>query len=98
MERRKLSNDEIARALGGLPGWQVRNGKLYREFLFADFSAAFGFMARAALIAEQLDHHPDWRNMYNRLTVELHTHDRGGVTAFDLEFAKRLNALLAAGG
>lgn len=95
MERRILSKDEIARALADLPGWRMREGRLYREFQFPDFSAAFGFMTRAALIAEKLDHHPDWRNVYNRVTVELHTHDRGGITDFDLEFARRMSALLS---
>lgn len=93
MERRLLTTDEIRQALTGLPGWSLREGRLYREFQFPGFSAAFGFMTRAALVAEQLDHHPDWRNVYNRVTVELHTHDRGGITAFDLEMARRMNAL-----
>jgi 4a-hydroxytetrahydrobiopterin dehydratase len=98
MERRKLSDVEIIRELGGLPGWAYRAGKLYREFQFRDFVAAFGFMTRAAREAQELDHHPDWHNVYNRVTVELHTHDRGGVTDFDLELARRMSALASASG
>jgi 4a-hydroxytetrahydrobiopterin dehydratase len=94
MERRRLTEDELARELASLHGWRLHEGRLRREFEFADFNAAFGFMTRVALIAERLEHHPDWRNVYNRVTVELHTHDRGGVTAFDLELARRMNAVL----
>jgi 4a-hydroxytetrahydrobiopterin dehydratase len=97
VERRKLSDAEITERLATLPGWTLHAGKLRREFRFPDFSAAFGFMTRAALAAEQLDHHPDWRNVYNRVEVSLHTHDRGGVTEFDFELARRMNALAGAG-
>lgn len=96
MDRRKLDEREIAAALPGLPGWSIREGKLHREFQFQDFGEAFGFMLRVGLIAERLDHHPDWRNVYNRVTIDLHTHDRGGITEFDLEFARRANALIPA--
>jgi len=94
MDRRKLSDTEIERALADVPGWRLSEGRLRREFQFADFREAFSFMTRAASVAEAMHHHPDWRNVYNRLTVELHTHDRGGVTEFDLELARRMNALL----
>ncbi len=93
--REKLSDAEIAARLRGLPGWSVVNGKLHKEFRFGDFVAAFGFMSSAALIAESLNHHPEWFNVYNRVVVDLTTHDAGGITARDAEFAERVEKLLA---
>ena len=89
----RLEPDELREAVAALDGWELAGGKLHREFRFADFSAAFGFMARAALAAEALDHHPEWRNVYGRVTVDLTTHDAGGITELDLKLAARLNAL-----
>ena len=97
MERRLLTDAEIAEALAALPGWALREGKLHRVLRFGSFGEAFGFMTRAAAIAERMDHHPDWRNVHNQVTIDLHTHDRGGITAFDIELARRLNALLPEG-
>ena len=76
-----------------LPGWQLLDGKLQRTFAFADFIEAFGFMARAALVAQSLDHHPDWRNVYNRVEVQLWTHDAGGLTELDFTLAAKLTQL-----
>ena len=92
----RLSDAEIADRLASLPGWSLAGGKLRREFLFRDFSEAFGFMARVALVAEKLDHHPDWSNVWNRVTVELWTHDAGGLTELDFQLAEAMNRL--AGG
>jgi 4a-hydroxytetrahydrobiopterin dehydratase len=89
----RLPATEVQAALGSLAGWRLEDGHLRRDFEFADFVAAFGFMARAALVAERLGHHPDWRNVYNKLTVRLATHDVGGITAHDLELARAMNAL-----
>lgn len=89
----KLSDEEIADRLKHSSGWAVVAGKLKRNFEFPDFSAAFGFMARAALIAETLDHHPEWSNVYNRVDIHLTTHDAGGITDLDFEFASRASAL-----
>ena len=89
----RLSDAEIKTRLASLPGWSLAGGKLRREFRFADFSAAFGFMARAALAAEKLDHHPDWSNVWNRVTVELSTHDAGGLTSLDFELAAAMDRL-----
>lgn len=75
-------------------GWQVVGGKLHRDFRFASFVEAFGFMVQVALIAERLGHHPEWTNVYNRVAIDLSTHDRGGITELDREFARRVNALL----
>ncbi len=75
--------------------WSLREGKLHKEFRFADFVAAFGFMAQAALLAERQGHHPEWRNVYNRVSVELSTHEAGGVSARDFELAAAMEALFA---
>lgn len=89
----KLSESEIHAALRELSGWTVQNGKLHREFKFADFIHAFGFMAGSALVAEAMGHHPEWSNVYNRVTIDLTTHDAGGISAKDFELAGKLNAL-----
>ncbi|HUI10398.1 MAG TPA: 4a-hydroxytetrahydrobiopterin dehydratase [Bacteroidota bacterium] len=93
-ERRKLAEPQIASALKELPGWSLREGKLHRELKFGDFVEAFSFMAGAALVAESLNHHPEWSNVYNRVTIDLSTHSEGGVTGFDVEWAKRVEGLL----
>jgi 4a-hydroxytetrahydrobiopterin dehydratase len=92
-ERRKLSGREIEDALVHLKGWSVRDGKLRKEFKFTDFKQAFGFMASVALIAESMDHHPDWSNVYNRVTIDLMTHDIGGISPLDVEFASKVDKL-----
>ncbi len=76
-------------------GWEEAEGTLRREFLFADFSEAWGFMSRVALLADAAGHHPDWWNSWNRVTIELTTHDAGNiVTAKDVDLATAVNALL----
>jgi 4a-hydroxytetrahydrobiopterin dehydratase len=89
----KLSASEIRSALRELSGWTVLDGKLHREFKFADFIHAFGFMTSGAIVAEAMGHHPEWSNVYDRLTVDLTTHDAGGISAKDIELAGKLNAL-----
>jgi len=89
----KLSPAEIDTALRALAGWTLANGKLHREFEFADFNAAFAFMTRVALEAEKRDHHPDWSNVWNRVVVDLVTHDAGGVTEKDVALAARIGEL-----
>jgi 4a-hydroxytetrahydrobiopterin dehydratase len=86
-----LSELELRSALEKLPGWAVANGKLHREYKFRDFSYAFGFMATAATAIEKRNHHPEWSNVYNRVTVDLTTHDAGGITAKDTELAALLD-------
>jgi 4a-hydroxytetrahydrobiopterin dehydratase len=77
------------------PGWVEENGALHREFRFADFSEAFGFMARVALLADKADHHPNWSNVYNRVVIDLSTHDAGDVvTDLDIQLANAINALV----
>ena len=89
----KLSDDQVKEKLKELQGWQIINGKLHKEFQFKDFNQAFGFMTRAALHAEKMDHHPEWFNVYNKLKVDLMTHDAGGITENDVKLAKILNSL-----
>jgi 4a-hydroxytetrahydrobiopterin dehydratase len=89
----KLSESELRSALHALTGWTVLDGKLHREYKFADFIHAFGFMASAAIVAEAMGHHPEWCNVYNRLTVDLTTHDAGGISGKDLELARKLDSL-----
>ncbi len=91
IEKRKLDSSELEAQLGNVPGWSVRDSKLFREFKFGSFQKAFGFMMRVAAIAEELQHHPEWFNVYDLVRVELATHDAGGVTALDFEFARRIN-------
>ena len=89
----KLSETEIAAAVAKLPGWTQVTGKLHREYKFADFIVAFGFMASAALVAQGLDHHPEWFNVWNTVRVDLATHDAGGITALDLMLAQSMEQL-----
>ena len=89
----KLSESDVRSALRGLSGWTVLDGKLHREYQFAYFIHAFGFMTSAAIVAEAMGHHPEWFNVYNRLTVDLTTHDAGGISAKDLELAAKLDSL-----
>ena len=89
----KLTTAEIETGLAGLPGWTVEQGKLHRAYKFPDFAHAMGFMATAAPKIEKLDHHPEWANVYNRVTVHLSTHDSGGITKKDLELAALLESI-----
>lgn len=91
---RILSNEELIHALKKLPDWHLYEGAITKQFVFADFSAAFGFMARVALIAEKMDHHPDWSNTYNRVQISLITHDKGGLTTRDTELALAIENIL----
>jgi 4a-hydroxytetrahydrobiopterin dehydratase len=93
----RLSTEARKSALKGLPGWKEVVGReaIERTFVFRDFNEAFGFMSRAALVAEKNDHHPEWRNVYKTVEVVLATHDANGVTARDVELAKAMNAIAA---
>ena len=89
----RLSSDEISQELKNLPGWSVKNEKLHKDFEFGSFNEAFGFMTRAAMEIEKINHHPEWFNVYNKLSVDLMTHDAGGITKNDIQLAKILNSL-----
>ena len=86
-----LSPAQIEALPTTLPGWSVKEGKLHRTFTFGDFSEAFGFMARVALAAESMGHHPEWSNVWNRVSIDLTTHDTGGLSDLDVELAKRID-------
>ncbi len=93
MARKKLSDSEIQGKLENLDGWTVENGKLHKEFKFDNFVSAFGFMTQLALIAESMNHHPEWFNVYNRVTIDMMTHDADGISDLDFEFATHADAL-----
>ena len=90
----RLSQTEIDEELEKLHGWSIINEKLHKEFSFDSFNQAFGFMTRAAMEIEKMNHHPEWFNVYNRITVDLTTHDAGGITKNDVDLAKILNSLV----
>lgn len=89
----RLSSEKISEELKNLPGWTVKDEKLHRDFEFESFNQAFGFMTRAAMEIEKMNHHPEWFNVYNRISVDLMTHDAGGITDNDIQLAKILNSL-----
>ena len=94
----RLGHEARKAALAGLAGWSEAQGRdaITRKFVFADFNAAFGFMTRAALVAEKMDHHPEWFNVYKTVEVTLATHDAGGVTELDVKLAQAMDRI--AGG
>ena len=90
----KLRDDEVTEALSGVPGWSVVAGALHRELRFRDFSEAFAFMTRVAMFAEQHDHHPEWSNVYDRVIIDLRTHDADGITQRDFDLARAIDRFL----
>ena len=90
----RLSESDIDEELKKLSGWNVKEDKLHKEFQFDNFNQAFGFMTRAAMEIEKMNHHPEWFNVYNRITVDLTTHDAGGITNNDVNLARILNSLV----
>jgi 4a-hydroxytetrahydrobiopterin dehydratase len=93
----RLTDAERAALAGSLPGWSPVDGReaIARSFQFRDFNEAWGFMNRVALLAESQGHHPDWSNVWNRVRIELSTHDAGGLTDNDVKLARAIDALLA---
>ena len=91
-----MTASEIQAALKDRPEWRVTNAKLHRELKFADFVQAFSFMTAAALVAESMGHHPEWSNVYNRVTIDLTTHDAGGISEKDFALAAKIDQLAAA--
>jgi 4a-hydroxytetrahydrobiopterin dehydratase len=92
--RKALSAEAAQEQLASVPGWSLAQSTLTREFVFVDFVRAFGFMASVAAIAQALDHHPDWDNVYHKVNIRLTTHDAGGLTERDFEMARRINELV----
>ena len=89
-----LTPEEIEEEQNSLDGWSVKNGKLHKVFEFESFNQAFGFMARASMEIEKMNHHPEWFNVYNRITIDLTTHDAGGITRNDTDLARILDSLV----
>lgn len=96
MANERLSDESITEALAGLTDWERDGDHLKAEFVFPDFVAAFAFMTQVADDAERLNHHPEWSNVYNRVSVALTTHDRGGITGYDIEMAAVMSEAAAA--
>jgi 4a-hydroxytetrahydrobiopterin dehydratase len=88
MKYKKLSENELDETIRAMNGWELEDGKLKKSFRFSNFVEAFGFMTRIALEAEKMNHHPDWSNVYNTVTIKLSTHDAGGITDYDIKLAK----------
>lgn len=93
MAAKKLTEAQIQESLAQVDGWTIENGKLHKEFQFDTFITAFGFMTQLALVAESLNHHPEWFNVYNRVTIDLTTHDAGGISELDFQWAKQADAI-----
>lgn len=95
MPTKKLALEDIQRRLQTkFSDWSLREGKLYRSIQFPDFATAFGFMTQIALVAEKMDHHPEWLNVYGRVDIWLTTHEAGGISERDFVLAARINAIL----
>jgi 4a-hydroxytetrahydrobiopterin dehydratase len=94
MDLQPIASRDLEAALAGLPGWTLQDGKLRRQFKFPNFVSAFGFMTQMAFYSESIGHHPEWSNVYNRVTVDLTTHDAGGITQKDIDWAKKGNTLV----
>lgn len=92
-ERHRLTDSEIVAGLEKLPGWSLADGKLHRDYQFRDFVEAWGFLTSAAIRVQEMDHHPEWFNVYNKVRIDLVTHNVGGVSALDLELAGTLEEL-----
>ena len=94
MARKKASQTEIDKALTALPGWVVKDGKLHKQYKFKSFSAALGWMVSAGVEADKMDHHPEWSNVYSRVTVDLVTHDLdNAISNWDIELAQKMERL-----
>ena len=96
MSRRKLNSDEVEAALANLPGWEIKDGKLHKQYKFSSFAQALGWMVTVGIQADKMDHHPEWSNVYSRVTVSLVTHDLGNaISTWDVELAEHMEAVAA---
>ena len=95
MQAKKLTDDEVQKHLASLPGWTLAHGKLHHEFTCKDFIAAFGKMTEVALVAQSMDHHPEWCNVYNKVVVDLNTHSVKGLSNLDFQLAAKINDIFA---
>ena len=94
MAAQKLSDDQIKQRVASLAGWTLQSGKLHFEQKFKNFVDAFGFMSRVAILAEKMDHHPEWFNVWATVKIDLTTHECGGLSRLDFELAEQINGLL----
>ncbi len=93
MKYKKLSENELDETVRAMNGWELKDGKLKKSFRFSNFVEAFGFMTRIALEAEKINHHPEWSNVYNTVTIKLSTHDAGGITDYDVKLANIIDKI-----
>ena len=93
MSLQKMAPQQIEAGLDTLSGWELKDGKLHRTFNFKDFVQAWGFMTQVAILAEQMNHHPEWCNVYSRVTIDLTTHEVSGISRLDFELAHKINHL-----
>ena len=93
MEIKKLSSEEVKQSLESIKGWDLDGNHIRQKFKFNDFVDAFGFMTKVAVVAEKMNHHPEWSNVYNNVEIGLTTHDHGGLTQLDIELAKKIDKL-----
>ena len=96
MPAKKLSDAEVQASLSKAKGWSLVNGKLHREFQCKDFVAAFGRMAQVALVAESMNHHPEWFNVWNKVVIDLNTHSVKGISSLDFQLATKINEIFGA--
>ena len=96
MSAKKLTDTQIQEQLAQTPGWRLEKGKLHRAFECKDFVTAFGNMTRVALIAESMNHHPEWFNVWNKVVIDLNTHSVNGISSLDFELAKKINEVFGA--
>ena len=93
MPARKLADDEVSKLLSRMPGWHVVAGKLHKQFECKDFNAAFGNMTRVALVAEAMNHHPEWSNVWNKVVIDLTTHSVKGISDYDFTLAGKIDEI-----
>ena len=93
MKASLLSEQELTSLVELLPNWEIQNSKLRREWQFQNFVEAFGFITKVAMISEKLNHHPEWSNVYSKVTIELTTHDLNGLTNLDIQLAQAIDSL-----
>ena len=89
-----IDENQLTYFSGKNPSWTIYNKNIKKEFKFANFVDAFGFMSKVALLSEKMDHHPNWQNTYNKVTIELTTHDKGGITSNDIKLAESIDKLI----
>ncbi len=94
MKRKLLTLDEIKLAASSIPGWENTGKSFSRDFTFSNFSETFAFMTEVALVSEKLNHHPEWTNVYNKISIIISTHDSGGITELDLEWISAVNKIV----